>query len=160
MTDACANTACEPKARGRYLQHCKEYFAVLRRILGPVPFGFGKHYRAIRNPSTSNAFLVELLSELHKHCRRTGSLRIVTLEGQQVEREVDECPPKVLSTDLEVPPLPADDNRRAWSFYHFCRSAPATFILSSRRPVEVYQVALVELELFGRESGLGSQRAF
>ena len=41
MADACADAACEPEARGSYLQDSQEYLAVLRRVLRLVPSGFG-----------------------------------------------------------------------------------------------------------------------
>ena len=42
VADACPNSACEPEARGSYLQHCQEHLAVLRSVSGLMPFGFGR----------------------------------------------------------------------------------------------------------------------
>ena len=42
MANACANAACEPEARGSYLQDSQEHLTVLRCVLSLVPFGFGR----------------------------------------------------------------------------------------------------------------------
>lgn len=49
---------------------------------------------------------------------------------------------------------------RSWGLNDLRGPAPTALVFGRGRPVEVHQVALVELQLLGRESGLGSQRAF
>ena len=78
-------------------------------------------------------------------------LRVVTPERHDGEHEVHQGATQVLRAHLEVASLPSDDDRRPWGFDDICRPAPTALVFGRGLPVEVGQVALLELKLLRRE---------
>ena len=121
-----------------------------------MPLGFGKRLPATRNPSDPDDFLVKPFRELYQHFIRGSVLRV---DGQAGEHEVHQRATQVLGPDLQVSALPSNDDRRTWGFNDLCGPAPAALVFGRGRPVEVHQVALIQLKLLSCQPSLGRKSA-